>query len=58
MLILPPIWYMVAWDPLRNDFRYFRMDRISRPEFIPNTTFRRRHVPFEDHVLPIRDLPR
>lgn len=58
MLILPPLWYLVAWDPLRKDFRYFRMDRISHPEFVPNTTFRRRHVPFEDHVRPIRDLPR
>jgi predicted DNA-binding transcriptional regulator YafY len=58
MLILPPLWYLVAWDPVRKDFRYFRMDRISVPEFIPDTTFRRRHVPFEDHVHPIRDLPR
>jgi predicted DNA-binding transcriptional regulator YafY len=58
MLILPPLWYLVAWDPVRKDFRYFRMDRISVPEFIPDTTFRRRHVPFEDHVRPIRDLPR
>jgi predicted DNA-binding transcriptional regulator YafY len=28
MLILPPLWYLVAWDPVRKDFRYFRMDRI------------------------------
>lgn len=58
MLILPPLWYLVAWDPMRKDFRYFRMDRIREPEFISETTFRRRHVPFEDHVRPIRDLPR
>lgn len=58
MLILPPLWYLVAWDPLREDFRYFRMDRISEPECIEGTSFRRRHVPFEDHVRPIRDLPR
>ncbi|MEH6523793.1 MAG: WYL domain-containing protein [Sulfitobacter sp.] len=58
MLILPPLWYLVAWDPMRKDFRYFRMDRISGPELIQNTTFQRRHVPFEDHVRPIRDLPR
>lgn len=58
MLILPPLWYLVAWDPARMDFRYFRMDRISGPEVIPGTTFRRRHVPFEDHVRPVRDTPR
>lgn len=58
MLILPPLWYLVAWDPARKDFRHFRMDRISRPECLQDTPFRRRHVPFEDDVSPIRDLPR
>lgn len=58
MLILPPLWYLVAWDPAREDFRYFRMDRISEPECVEGATFRRRHVPFEDHVRPIRDVPR
>lgn len=58
MLILPPLWYLVAWDPAREGFRYFRMDRISRPEIDQDTTFQRRHVPFEDHVRPIRDPSR
>ncbi len=58
MLILPPLWYLVAWDPARQDFRHFRMDRISTPEFVEGITFRRRHVPFEDNVSPIRNLPR
>jgi predicted DNA-binding transcriptional regulator YafY len=58
MLILPPIWYLVAWDPARKDFRHFRMDRISEPEYVEGATFRRRHVPFEDGVRPIRHLPR
>lgn len=58
VLILPPLWYLVAWDPKREDFRHFRMDRIGRPECIEGTTFRRRHVPFEDHVRPVRDLSR
>jgi predicted DNA-binding transcriptional regulator YafY len=58
MLILPPLWYLVCWDPERNDFRHFRMDRISQPEALEGTTFRRRHVPFEDDVCPYRDLPR
>ncbi|CAM2070807.1 WYL domain-containing protein [Sulfidibacter corallicola] len=58
MLILPPLWYLVAWDPARNDFRHFRMDRISEPEYVEGATFRRRQVPFADDVRPLRHLPR
>jgi len=58
MLILPPLWYLVAWDPTRKDFRHFRMDRISKPELVEGTTFLRRRVPFEDHVSPVRNLAR
>ena len=58
MLVLPPLWYLVAWDSARGDFRHFRMDRISRPEVDEGKTFQRRHVPFEDHVRPVRDLSR
>jgi predicted DNA-binding transcriptional regulator YafY len=58
MLILPPLWYLVSWDPARGDFRHFRMDRISRPAVADGTTFQRRHVPFDDHVRPVRDLSR
>ena len=57
MLILQPLWYLVAWDPARDDFRHFRMDRISKPECINGAPFRRRHVPFEDDVCPFKDLP-
>jgi predicted DNA-binding transcriptional regulator YafY len=57
MLILQPLWYLVAWDPTRDDFRHFRMDRISKPECIDGTQLRRRHVPFEDDVCPYKDLP-
>lgn len=56
MLILQPLWYLVAWDPTREGFRHFRMDRISNPEFIAGKTFRWRHVPFEDDVCPYKDL--
>ena len=58
MLILPPLWYLVGWDPTRDDFRHFRMDRITGPELIHGATFRPRHVPFEDDVCPFRDQPR
>lgn len=56
MLILPPLWYLVAWDPDRDDFRHFRMDRISAPAAIEGARFRRRHVPFEADVCPYSDL--
>ncbi len=58
MLILPPLWYLVAWDPERNDFRHFRMDRVSAPECVQGAAFLRRHVPFEEHVSPVRNLAR
>lgn len=56
MLILPPLWYLVAWDPTRADFRHFRMDRISQPNVMEDTQFRRRHVPFEADVCPYSEL--
>jgi predicted DNA-binding transcriptional regulator YafY len=58
MLILQPLWYLVAWDPMREGFRHFRMDRISAPESVEGTSFRRRHVPFEDDVNPYKDVVR
>ncbi|WP_280176603.1 WYL domain-containing protein [Pannonibacter phragmitetus] len=54
MLILPPLWYLVGWDPGREDFRHFRMDRISHPQPVAGKSFRQRHVPFEDDVCPYR----
>jgi predicted DNA-binding transcriptional regulator YafY len=56
MLILPPLWYLVAWDPARGGFRHFRMDRIAKPEIVASVPFRRRRVPFEDDVCPYKDL--
>lgn len=56
MLILPPLWYLVAWDPQKQDFRHFRMDRITKPEPVEGSRFRNRHVPFEKDVCPYKDL--
>lgn len=58
MLILQPLWYLVGWDPMRNDFRHFRMDRISKPDCTNGAPFRWRHVPFEKDVCPYKDLLR
>jgi predicted DNA-binding transcriptional regulator YafY len=52
VLILPPLWYLVAWDPAREGFRHFRMDRIAAPEVVEDRPFRRRHVPFDEDVCP------
>ena len=54
MLILPPLWYLVAWDPTREDVRHFRMDRISRPDIVEGPAFRKRHVVFDAGVQPVR----
>jgi predicted DNA-binding transcriptional regulator YafY len=58
LLILPPLWYLVAWDRARGAFRHFRMDRITAPEVDDAQPFRRRHVPFEADVCPFATLPR
>ena len=58
MLILLPLWYLVAWDPSRNDFRHFRMDRISSPELVVGSKFRQRSVPFTNNVSQYRNLAR
>lgn len=56
MLVLPPLWYLVAWDPQRDGFRHFRMDRIAAPSILPDTRFRHRQVPFEDDVCPFEQI--
>ena len=58
MLILPPLWYLVAWDPARADLRHFRMDRISHPQIVEGAPFRRRHVPFEGDICPYSKMAR
>lgn len=54
ILILPPLWYLVAWDPSRADIRHFRMDRIGVPDVIEGPTFRLRRIVFDTGVQPIR----
>ncbi|MXU66747.1 helix-turn-helix transcriptional regulator [Oceanomicrobium pacificus] len=54
MLILPPLWYLVAWDPSRADVRHFRMDRISRPDVVEGQSFRPRRIEFAAGVQPVR----
>ena len=58
MLVLAPLWYLVAYDPARSGFRHFRMDRIAGPEIVKGPPFRRRRVPFEDDVCPFNEMMR
>jgi predicted DNA-binding transcriptional regulator YafY len=30
-----PVWYLLAWDHLRNDVRIFRYDRIKKADILP-----------------------
>lgn len=53
ILILPPLWYLVAWDPDRQAIRHFRMDRIMKPICKEGATFRKRHIDFDDGIRPI-----
>lgn len=42
MLVLSPAWYMIGFDPAKNAFRHFRMDRIGRAS-VQEERFRRRN---------------
>lgn len=42
LLVRPPVWYVIGWDPARDGFRHFRADRIAKPQltdevFAPRT---------------------
>jgi len=37
LLVRPPLWYVIAWDPDRHAPRLFRADRISQPEATDHT---------------------
>ncbi len=41
LLVLSPVWYLIGYDPQRQGFRHFRMDRIGRAT-VQGDTFRRR----------------
>jgi predicted DNA-binding transcriptional regulator YafY len=52
ILVLPPIWYLVAHDCAKSAFRHFRMDRIKAPEIIEGGSFRLRAIPKSAGVCP------
>lgn len=50
LLVLPPLWYVVGFDPERDAFRNFRMDRIKNPRLVDGPEFRRKTVRFDEDV--------
>lgn len=46
---VPPRWYLVAWDPAKEDWRTFRLDRIRKPE-TASRRFKPRSPPRDDLV--------
>ncbi|WP_203416176.1 helix-turn-helix transcriptional regulator [Pseudovibrio axinellae] len=44
LLLSSPIWYVLAWDELRQDVRTFRCDRITSLVTAPDRTFRLRAI--------------
>lgn len=43
LLVAWPNWYVIAWDPPRNDTRLFRADRIDSPRMTDSTFVPRPH---------------
>lgn len=48
-------WYLIAWDRRREDWRSFRIDRISAPELLPSR-FQPRPLPEEPAAFIARAL--
>lgn len=56
LLVRPPVWYVVGFDPLKGDFRNFRMDRINNPALVDGSKFRRKTVHFEGGICLVPQL--
>ncbi len=60
LLVLPPIWYVIGYDPDKAAFRNFRMDRIKKPALAEGSRFRRRTIDLEESYctyLSVWDKP-
>ena len=53
LVVADRAWYLVAWDVRRDDWRTFRLDRISRL-FATRLSFSERVLPEEDAVAFVR----
>jgi len=55
VLVLTPAWYLVGFDPQRNAFRHFRMDRMSSASVL-DQPFRRRPFKVEEGECPFSNF--
>ncbi len=51
LLVLTPAWYMIGYDPDKQAFRHFRMDRIGKATVL-DETFRRRTLVVNEGECP------
>lgn len=52
ILVLPPVWYLVAYDCATSVFRHFRMDRMKAPSIVEGSPFRLRAIAKHTEVCP------
>ena len=48
-----PVWYLLAWDHLRNDVRHFRLDRIRHARIIDESFNLREFDSFDESIQAI-----
>jgi len=44
VLVLSHAWYLIGYDPNKQDFRHFRMDRINNAKVLEETFYRRKFI--------------
>jgi predicted DNA-binding transcriptional regulator YafY len=54
LLLCPPLWYVLAWDELRDDARTFRCDRIVNGTLREERGFRL--LPFHRFAASVRGI--
>ena len=47
MLVLTPAWYIIGYDPAKQAFRHFRMDRVSKAGVLDDNFQRRKLIVYE-----------
>ena len=51
MLVLTPAWYIIGYDPAKQAFRHFRMDRVSKAAVLDDN-FQRRKLIIDEGECP------
>jgi predicted DNA-binding transcriptional regulator YafY len=53
LLLAMPVWYLLAWDNLREDVRSFRLDRIVNAEVTTSSFCLKKELIFEKLMVNI-----